>query len=219
MISIVLAQSLSHVWIFATSWVVALWALFPGNFPGKNTGVDCHFLLQGIFPTQALNPLLLHHLYWQVDPLTLNHLGSLWPGIEPRLLVLWPISKIINNSSARRPFIYKPIQSPPPSTSLSGSLHSNQAAILTSCPSTRQLETIFYLIAHWNYSTYAILILLTLPCPSLPSRNHNKDSHPCFLLAPPASWSTLVHPGVIVHGARHHPSSWDLWITTIFSMQ
>ena len=25
------------------------------NFPGKNTGVGCHFLLQGLFPTQGLN--------------------------------------------------------------------------------------------------------------------------------------------------------------------
>ena len=28
--------------------------------PGKDTGVDCHFLLQGIFPTQGSNPGLLH---------------------------------------------------------------------------------------------------------------------------------------------------------------
>ena len=28
----------------------------PLFFPGKNTGVGCHFLLQGIFPTQGLNP-------------------------------------------------------------------------------------------------------------------------------------------------------------------
>ena len=34
--------------------------LCPWNFPGKNTGVGCHFLLQGIFPTQGLNPGLLH---------------------------------------------------------------------------------------------------------------------------------------------------------------
>ena len=27
---------------------------------GKNTGVGCHALLQGIFPTQGLNPGLLH---------------------------------------------------------------------------------------------------------------------------------------------------------------
>ena len=26
------------------------------DFPGKNTGVGCHFLLQGIFPTQGSNP-------------------------------------------------------------------------------------------------------------------------------------------------------------------
>ena len=30
----------------------------PRNFSGKNTGVDCHFLLQGIFPTQGSNPHL-----------------------------------------------------------------------------------------------------------------------------------------------------------------
>ena len=47
--------------------------LCPWDPPGKNTGVDCHFLLQGIFPTQAWNPHLLH---WQVDSLPLRHLGS-----------------------------------------------------------------------------------------------------------------------------------------------
>ena len=31
-----------------------------GDSPGKNTGVGCHTLLQGIFPTQGLNPGLLH---------------------------------------------------------------------------------------------------------------------------------------------------------------
>ena len=30
--------------------------LSPWDFPGKNTIVDCHFLLQGIFLTQGLNP-------------------------------------------------------------------------------------------------------------------------------------------------------------------
>ena len=31
-----------------------------GNSPGKNTGVGYHALLQGVFPTQGLNPGLLH---------------------------------------------------------------------------------------------------------------------------------------------------------------
>ena len=34
----------------------------PWNSPGKNAGVGCHFLLQGIFLTQGSNP---HHLHWR----------------------------------------------------------------------------------------------------------------------------------------------------------
>ena len=34
--------------------------LCPWDFPGKNTGVGWHFLLQGIFPTQGSNLGLLH---------------------------------------------------------------------------------------------------------------------------------------------------------------
>ena len=32
-----------------------------GIFPGNNTGVGNHFLLQGIFPTQGSNPVLPHY--------------------------------------------------------------------------------------------------------------------------------------------------------------
>ena len=40
------------------------------SMPGySNTGVGCHFLLQGIFPTQGLNLHLLHLLYWQAESL------------------------------------------------------------------------------------------------------------------------------------------------------
>ena len=34
--------------------------LCPWDSPGKNTGVGCHALLQGIFPTQGSNPRALH---------------------------------------------------------------------------------------------------------------------------------------------------------------
>ena len=47
--------------------------LCPWDSPGKNTGVVCHFLLQGILRTQGSNPRLLH---WQADSLLLCHLGS-----------------------------------------------------------------------------------------------------------------------------------------------
>ena len=41
--------------------------LCPWDFPGKNIGVGYHFLLQGIFLTQRLNPCLLYLLHWQAD--------------------------------------------------------------------------------------------------------------------------------------------------------
>ena len=43
--------------------------LCPWDFPGKNTGVGCLSLLQGIFPTQGSNP---HILYWQSGSLPLS---------------------------------------------------------------------------------------------------------------------------------------------------
>ena len=46
------------------------------DFPSKNTGVGCHFLLQGIFPAQGLSPHLLHLLHWQAGSLALSHQGN-----------------------------------------------------------------------------------------------------------------------------------------------
>ena len=48
----------SHVRLFVTLWSVACQA--PWDSPGKNAGVGCHALLRGIFPSQGLNPDLLH---------------------------------------------------------------------------------------------------------------------------------------------------------------
>ena len=50
--------------------------LCPGDSPGKNTGVGCHALLQGIFHTQESNLCLLCLLHWQAGSLPLCHLGS-----------------------------------------------------------------------------------------------------------------------------------------------
>ena len=60
--------------------------LCPWDSPGKNTGVGCHALLQGIFPTQGLNPDL-PHCKWILY--CLSHQGS------PRILewVAYPFSK------------------------------------------------------------------------------------------------------------------------------
>ena len=55
-------------------WTTKPRLLCPWDSPEKTPGVGCHAPLQGIFPTQRLNPSLLHCrqiLYW------LSHLGSL----------------------------------------------------------------------------------------------------------------------------------------------
>ena len=48
--------------------------LCPRDFSGKNIGMGCHFLLQGIFLNQGLNPCLLHLLHCR--QCTLSHQGS-----------------------------------------------------------------------------------------------------------------------------------------------
>ena len=57
-----------------------------GDPPGKNTEMGCHALLQGIFPTQGLNPGLLY-CRWILS--CLSHQGS------PRILewVAYPLSR------------------------------------------------------------------------------------------------------------------------------
>ena len=48
--------------------------------PGKNTGVGCHALLQGIFPTQGSNLHLLGLLHWQAGSLSVI---STWETPSP----------------------------------------------------------------------------------------------------------------------------------------
>ena len=54
----------SHVQLFDTMDCGSPGSSVHGDSPG-NTGVGCHVLLQGIFPSQGSNPCLLHLL--QVD--------------------------------------------------------------------------------------------------------------------------------------------------------
>ena len=68
-----------------------------GNSPGKNTGMGCHGILQGIFLTQGLNPGIPHCrqiLY------TLSHQGS------PRILewVAYPFSRV--TSQPRNSYLF-----------------------------------------------------------------------------------------------------------------
>ena len=60
-------------WFFVIPWTVVHSLLCLWDFPGKNIGVGCHFLLQGIFPTQGSNVGLLH---FKLILYHLSHQGS-----------------------------------------------------------------------------------------------------------------------------------------------
>ena len=92
------AQSLNCLWLFGTPWMVACQAPLSIGFLGKNTGMGWHFLLQGIFPTDGMNPCLLHCRqilsYWATweapFPYPRSYPASPWaPGLPkpPRALM------------------------------------------------------------------------------------------------------------------------------------
>ena len=60
--------------------------LCPWNSSGKNTGVGCHFLLQGIFPTQGSNLQLMYPasaggLTTSTNPFDNNFVNVFWKKI------------------------------------------------------------------------------------------------------------------------------------------
>ena len=78
----VLSRS-SHVWVFHTHGLQSTRLFCPWDPPGKNIGVDCHVLLQGILWTQGSNPSLLCVLHWQEGSLPLAPPGEAWNHSEP----------------------------------------------------------------------------------------------------------------------------------------
>ena len=66
-----------------------------GESPGRKTGVGCHSLLQGIFPTQGSNPCLLHRrqiffLPSEQPGKLLRHHGVKGAQLCPGLPLPWP---------------------------------------------------------------------------------------------------------------------------------
>ena len=78
------ASSVTIVHDSVTPWTVARQAPLSMDSPGRNTGVGCYFLLQGVFLTQESNLPLLHG---QADSLPLSHLGSSFAWVANALLM------------------------------------------------------------------------------------------------------------------------------------
>ena len=67
---------LISVCLFVIPQTVASRLLYPWDSIGKNTGVGCHFLLQGILLTQGSHPHLWCPLQWQANFLTTEPPGT-----------------------------------------------------------------------------------------------------------------------------------------------
>ena len=93
-------KSLRHVQFFVS----------PRNSPGQNTGVGSHSLLQGVFPSQGLNPGLLH--------------------------CRWILYQLSQNTYTREAQIYKSASSNPTSW-LEWSLHFSQHMVHSDCITTQ----------------------------------------------------------------------------------
>ena len=97
---------------FTTSWTVACQASLSWDFPGKNIGVSCHFLLQGLHGLQPVTLLCpwnfpgknigmschflhqgwnLHLLHWQVDSLPLSQRNYFRHHLISLLHVKWAL--------------------------------------------------------------------------------------------------------------------------------
>ena len=124
-------KPLSRVRLFATPWAIVARLLRTWDFPGKSTGVGCHFLLQGIFPAQGLNLGLPH---CEQTPYHLSHQESLVLMGQPQMLCLLSPGSLGYESRVyfpsvaeshghrgeeNRPRIRSP---PPPSSSCSASI-------------------------------------------------------------------------------------------------
>ena len=60
---------LSSIWLFVTPWTVACRLLYPRDLSSKNTGVGCHFLLQGNLPDPGIKSMFPETPVLEVVPL------------------------------------------------------------------------------------------------------------------------------------------------------
>ena len=82
--------------LIVTPWKPAR-LLCPWNSPGRNTGVGCRFLLQGIFLTQGLNMDLMHCRYILHH---LSHQGSLAIAKESNILDDFGFSAVCSSQAS-----------------------------------------------------------------------------------------------------------------------
>ena len=143
----------SHVWLSATPWTVAHQVLWPQDSPGKNTGVGCHALLQGIFPTQESNTYLrlLHCRQILYGWTTGEALNQVYSNIKLKVFLKKQHANIILSYKLHKiPFNAHLVNSHPPQLK-AGWWHKQshiELAIPSVCPS------LYPLTMHYNFSRW-----------------------------------------------------------------
>ena len=87
-------KSLSCVWLFATLAYQAP----PWDFPGKSTGVGCHFLLQEIFPTQVSSIIGSCFTVWATREVFFRvpaSVSQVWEQKDKQSLYYWNFEMVI----------------------------------------------------------------------------------------------------------------------------
>ena len=145
-----------------------------GDSPGKNTGVGCHALLQGIFPTQRSNPGLLHYR-WILYHLSHIHLNLFYFKciyFNWRIITLQYFddfchaSTWISCSYTCVPSILNPILSPSPSYPSSFSQNSGFRCLASYIKLT--------LVISFTYDNVYVPMLFTQIIPPSPSLTESK---------------------------------------------
>ena len=82
---LLLLSQLSQVWFFATPWTVAHQAPLPMGFSRQEYWSGCHFLLQGIHPSQGpcIGRWILYHWTTREGLVKGNLTVNIWPGQYP----------------------------------------------------------------------------------------------------------------------------------------
>ena len=161
-------KSLSRVWLFATPWTAAP----PMGFSRQEYWSRFSFPSPGIFPTQGLNPSLLHcrqTLYH------LSHLGSPW------LINLFCSSDI----SAKRPLCKPSVCPIPIGTSKRYSLSvssQRRAPISPCCPITPA----------WSLLTFHIQSTVSMASASIPSPLSKMTATSTLHISQPQYWNPLI---------------------------
>ena len=182
-----------------------------GDSPAKNTGVGCHALLQEIFPTHGLNPVLPHCrwiLYHLSHQKNLSGEWSSWIELSEWCL-LYFLSQMSPLNWISYPFLpwFVKFPSLPASCPQRVSLHSLQPIFPTAENVTKKIETQILLKKFSSFSPppgprfqdlpwVTPVFLLTLislpPWTSFRAWHHTFPPSHCFIYAVPPAWGALL---------------------------